>query len=187
MKSRRALLISALVSLGLSTSPVSEAAGQAGGVPGLDYRLGTLESTVAQQGTAGEALQVTVDDLQIQLNGVQNDIAMLQARVPLFAVVDGDGTLRASRGVQSAGHSLDESGNPRTGSYRVLFDRNVWLCAATVTAEPSFNGKITASINGTFRGIPNPNPNFPPNQFIVVLFDEDDNAVDARFNIIVTC
>ena len=104
-----------------------------------------------------------------------------------FAVVDGDGTLRASRGVQSAGHSVDASGNPLKGSYRVLFNRNVSLCAVTVTAEPSFSGQITASVNGTFRGIPNPNPNFPPNQFIIVLFDEDHDFVDSRFNIIVTC
>lgn len=187
MTNGKALLISALVLLGPSTAQAAEPAGQAGGLPTLDYRLGALESTVADQETAGAALQVTVDDLQIQLNGVQNDLATLEGRLPMFAVVDGDGTLRASRGVQSAGHSVDASGNPLKGSYRVLFNRNVSLCAVTVTAEPSFSGQITASVNGTFRGIPNPNPNFPPNQFIIVLFDEDHDFVDSRFNIIVTC
>jgi len=116
MTNGKALLISALVLLGLSTAQAAEPAGQAGGLPTLDYRLGALESTVADQETAGAALQVTVDDLQIQLNGVQNDLATLEGRLPMFAVVDGDGTLRASRGVQSAGHSVDASGNPLRGA-----------------------------------------------------------------------
>jgi len=187
MKSDKALLIGALLMLGLSTSQVAEPAGQTGGVPTLDYRLDTLETTVAAQGTTGAALQVTVDDLQIQLNGVQNDLFALERHLPLFAVVDGNGTLRASRGVQSAGHFLDASGNPLKGSYRVLFDRNVSLCAVTVTAEPLYAGQITANVNGTFRGIQNPGPNFPPNQFLIDLFDEDHNSIDSRFNVIVTC
>jgi len=185
MKSDKALLMGALLLLGMSTSQVAEPADQAGGVPTLGNRLGAVETAVADQGTAGAALQVTVDDLQIQLIGVQNDLATLERRLPLFAVVDGNGTLRASRGVQSAGHFLDASGNPLKGGYRVLFDRNVWLCAVTVSAEPLFSGQITASINGTFRGIPN--PNFSPNEFIIDLFDEDHNFVDSRFNVIVTC
>jgi len=187
MKSGKTLLISALVLLGVSTSQLAEPADQAGGVPTLNNRLGTLESAVADQGTAGAALQLTVDDLQIQLNGVQTDLFTLERRLSLFAVVDGNGSLRASRGVQSAGHSIDGSGNPQKGTYRVAFDRDVSRCAATVTAEPSYSGQITASINGTFRGIPNPNPDFQPNVFLIVLFDEDHNLVDSRFNVVVTC
>jgi uncharacterized coiled-coil protein SlyX len=186
MNTKSALLISALLWLGLSASP-TEPASQTGGLPALDFRLGTLESTVAEQGTVGAALQVTVDDLQNQLNGVQNDLATLERRLPMFAVVDADGTLRASRGVESAGHSLDSSQNPLTGFYRVVFDRNVWLCAATVTAEPLSSGKVKASINGTFRGVVNPNPEFSPNALHIVVFDEDNNFVDTRFNIIVSC
>ena len=113
--------------------------------------------------------------------------AIMGGRIDDFAVVDGNGSLRASRGVQSAGHSIDGSGNPQKGTYRVAFDRDVSRCAATVTAEPSYSGQITASINGTFRGIPNPNPDFQPNVFLIVLFDEDHNLVDSRFNVVVTC
>jgi hypothetical protein len=187
MKNGKALLIGTLFLLGFSALDVAESAGQAGGVPSLDHRVGDLEATVAEQEEVGEALQVTVEDLQIQLNGVQNDILTIQRRLPLFAVVNGDGTLRESRGVQSAERSVDGAGNPQTGTYRVIFFQDVSRCAATVTAEPSFSGLVTASINGTFRGIPNPNPDFQPNVFLIVLSDEDNNRIDARFNIIVAC
>jgi hypothetical protein len=183
MKNGKALLISALVLLGLSSSQVAEPAGQAGGVPALANRLGALETVVANQGEAGTALQLTVDDLQLQLDTVQNDLATLELRLPLFAVVDGDGTLRASRGVQSAGHSLDGSGNPLPGHYRVVFTRNVSLCAATVTAEPLSSSQVTASINGTHRG----SPIHSPDVLIIVLFDKDNDLVDRRFNVIVAC
>ena len=81
-----------------------------------------------------------MDDLQSQLTALQNDLAALESKLPMFAVVNADGTLRASRDVQSAGQSLDGSGNPLTGHYDVVFQRNVSLCAVTVTAEPSFSG-----------------------------------------------
>jgi len=51
--------------------------------------------------------------------------------------------------------------------------------------EPSFSGALTASINGTFRGIPNPNRS--ENTFLVVLSDEDQHRTNSRFNIIVVC
>jgi hypothetical protein len=85
----------------------------------------------------------------------------------------------------SAQPSRDGSGNLLTGHYDVVFPRNVSLCAVTVTAEPSFSSGIVASLNGTFRGIPN--PSFPANTFIVVLSDEDNNRINTRFNIIVMC
>jgi len=198
MKIHTALLISALAWFGLSTPQSAESASQAGGLPGITDRLDTLESgvtsrldtletAVAEQGTTGAALQVTVDDLQNQLVSVQNDIQAIERHLPLFAVVDSDGTLRASRSVVSAGHSLDSSNHPITGLYRVVFDRDVWLCAATVTAEPLFSGTIAASINGTFRGVFNPNQEFSPNVLHITVFDNDGNFVNARFNIIVTC
>ncbi len=185
MKNGKALLISAFLSLTLFTSQAAEPGDQAGGVPHLDARVSTLEVTVEDQGTAGAELQTQVDDLQSQLSAVQNDLLTLESELPMFAVVNADGTLRASRGVQSASQSLDGSGNPLTGHYDVFFHRNVSLCAVTVTAEPSFAGQITASINGTFRGIPN--PNFPPNMFIIVVSDEDNNRINSRFNVIVVC
>ena len=188
MKIGKALLIGVLPLLGPFASHVAEAGGQAGGVPTLDTRVRVLETTVADQGATGAALQVTVDDLQTQLNSVQNDLARLEGLLPLFAVVDQNGTLRpsSSRGVLSAGHFLDDHGNPETGFYRVVFTRDVSRCAATVTAEPSYSGQITASINGTFRGVSN-NLEFPPTNLTIVLFDEDHNLIDARFNVIVTC
>src|SRR5262245_45234057 len=155
-KTVKALMINALVLIGLSAAPMAEPASQTGGIPSLDGRVGTLETTVAEQGTTGAALQVSVDDLQNQLNTVQNDILAIERHLPMFAVVNADGTLRASRGVISAGHFLDSSGNPLKGAYKVRFEREVSLCAVTVTAEPSGSAAFTASVNGTFRGIPNP-------------------------------
>src|SRR5262245_44371442 len=67
---------------------VAEAAGQSGGVPALDHRFGSLVSAVAGQGKVGQALQVTVDDLQNQLNSVQNDMFRPEAQAASCA--DGD-------------------------------------------------------------------------------------------------
>jgi hypothetical protein len=183
MKSDKALLISALLLLSLFRSQAAEPAGEAGGLPTLGARVGALEITVEDQGTAGAELGIQVEDLQSQLSAMQNDLLTLESKLPMFAVVNADGTLRASRGVQSAGQSLDGSGNPLTGHYDVIFHRNVSLCAVTVTAEPSFSGQITASVNGTFRG----SPIHDPNRFIIVLSDEDGHRINSRFNVIVTC
>ena len=73
-------MIGALVALSLAMLQVAEAAGQSGGVPALDHRFGSLESAVAEQGAVGQALQVTVDDLQNQLNSVHNDMFRLEAQ-----------------------------------------------------------------------------------------------------------
>src|SRR5262245_3157477 len=180
---KKALMITAVLSLSVCTSQVAEPA--AGGLPGLDARVGTLEDTVAEQGTAGVDLQSQVDGLEAQLSAVQNELSTLENKLPMFAVVDADGTRIASRGVQSARQSVDGSGNPVTGHYDVVFERSVAKCAATVTVEPSFSGALTASINGTFRGIPNPNRS--ENTFLVVLSDEDQKRTNSRFNIIVVC
>lgn len=182
MQNGKAPMISAFLSLTLLTSQAAEPADQGGGVPRLDARVGTLEVTVAEQGTVGAELQVTVDDLQSQLSTVNNDLLTLENKL-MFAVVEADGTLRASRNVQSAAQSVDGAGNPLTGHYDVVFSRNVSLCAATVTAEPSSSSGIVASLNGTFRGSPIHNPN----RFIIVLSDTDNNRVNGRFNIIVMC
>jgi uncharacterized coiled-coil protein SlyX len=188
MKIGNALLIGVLVVLGLSASQVAEAGGQAGGIPSLDARVSTLETTVADQGTAGAALQTQVDDLQTQVNGVQNDVATLESKLPVFAVIERDATLRpnAHRGVQRAEHFLDQDGNPIAGAYKVFFDRpDVSRCAVTVTAEPEFGSPLTAIVNGTFRGFPS--PSFPSNMFTIEVFDKDNDRIDARFNIIVMC
>ena len=189
MKSKKVPLIGALLLFGLFTSQAAEPAGEAGGLPSLGARVGVLEITVEDQGTAGAELQLTVGDLQSQVEAIQselttvhNDLVSLENnRLPLFAVVDADGMLRASRGVQSAGQSLDGSGNPLTGHYDVVFERNVSLCAVTATAEPSSSSQITAGVNGTFRGSPIHNPN----RFIIVLSDADGNRINVRFNVIV--
>ena len=188
MKIGKALLIGVLPLLGLSASQVAVAGGQAGGVPTLDTRVRLLETTVADQGIAAATLQSQVDDLQTQLNGVQNDIATLESKLPVFAVVERDATLRpnAHRGVQRAEHFLDQDGNPIAGAYKVFFDRNdVSRCAVTVTAEPEFGSPLTAIVNGTFRGFPS--PSFPANMFTIEVFDKDNDRIDARFNIMVTC
>ena len=196
MKNGPALLI-AFFSLMLFTSQPAQADDSSGGVPDLDLRVttlevevpqldarvGTLEGTVEEQGDAGAELGSQVEALQSQLATVQNELFSLVQSKLLFAVVNADGTIRASRGVQSAAQSVDGSGNPLTGHYDVIFTRNVSLCAVTVTAEPSFSGGIVASVNGTFRGSPIHNPN----RFIVVLSDDDNNRVNTRFNIIVMC
>jgi len=79
-----------------------------------------------------------------------------------------------------------QSNQPSTGHYAVVVSRNdVSLCAITVTAEPLSSSAVTASINGTFRGIIN--PLFPANTFIIVLSDEEGNRVSSRFNVMVTC
>jgi len=186
MKNGKALLVSAFLSLTLVfTSQAAVPGTQGGGVPSLDARVSTLEVTVADQGTAGADLQTQVNDLQSQLSGVQDELLTLQSQLPKFAVVEADATLRASRGVQSVRQSRDGSGNLLTGHYEVFFDRNVSRCAVTVTAEPVFSGGITASVNGTLRGIPN--PTLPDNGFIIVLSDDLFHRVNSRFNVIVTC
>lgn len=188
MKSERALLVGAFLMFGLFTSQVAEPA-EAGGLPSLGARVGVLEITVEDQGTAGAELQVTVGDLQAQMDAMQtqlsgalNDLLTLENKL-LFAVVEADGTLRASRGVQSAGQATDGDGNPLTGVYDVVFARNVSLCAVTATGEPSSGAQITASVNGTFRGSPIHNPN----RFIIVLSDADGHHINVRFNVIVMC
>ena len=151
-------------------------------VPQLDGRVDDLEVTVSEQGVAGADLGSQVNTLQTTMATVQNELLTLQNKL-LFAVVDADGTIRASRGVQSAAQSVDGSGNPIPGHYDVIFSRNVTACAVTVTAEPSASLGIIASVNGTFRGSPIHNPN----RFIVVLSDHDNDRVNWRFNIIVMC
>jgi hypothetical protein len=183
----KALLISVLLLLGLSAAQAAAAA--AGGVPSIDVRVRVLETTVAGQGTAGASLQLQVNAIDDDIASLLSQLATLETtlalRLPMFAVVKRDGTLLASRGVLSAAQSLD-SGDPVTGHYDVFFARNdVSLCAVTVTGEPSYSGVITATINGTFRGIPNPNTS--PNQFHIVLSDENGDRIDSRFNVIVTC
>lgn len=185
MKSTKVLLIGALLLLGLFRSQAAEPAAQTGGLPSLGARVDVLEVTVEDQGLVGAELVVEVDDLQSQLTAVQNDLLLLERKLPMFAVVNADGTRRASRGVLSVTQPVDSSGNPLTGHYHVTFDRNVSLCAVTATAEPSASKQITASVNGTFRGIIN--PNVPPEMFIIVLTDEDNNRIDVRFNVMVAC
>ena len=108
--------------------------------------------------------------------------------------VDHDGTLRArSFGpfgrltIEESRQLVDpQSNQPSTEHYAVVVSRNdVSLCAITVTAEPLSSSAVTASINGTFRGIIN--PLFPANTFIIVLSDEEGNRVNSRFNVVVTC
>jgi len=194
MKNKSGLLIGASLSLVLLGS-TSEAAAPAPvpsldtrvrtlevAVPQLDGRVDSLEVTVEEQGVAGADLGSQVDSLQTTMASVQNDLLALQNKL-LFAVVDADGTIRASRGVQSAAQSVDGLGNPIPGHYDVIFSRNVTACAVTVTAEPSASLGIIASVNGTFRGSPIHNPN----RFIVVLSDHDNDRVNHRFNIIVMC
>jgi hypothetical protein len=152
-------------------------------VPELDTRVGDLEDTVEAQGAVSSDLGSQVQTLQGQMASVQTDLLVLLQNQLLFAVVDADGTTRASRGVQSAAQSVDDDGNPVTGHYDVIFTRNVSTCAVTVTAEPSASTGVIASINGTFRGDSIHNPN----RFHVVLSDSDNDRVDARFNIIVMC
>jgi hypothetical protein len=102
-------------------------------------------------------------------------------RTSFFAVIDANGTVRASRG-PVGGQSVDDDGNPVTGHRDVIFTRNV-STAHDVTAEPSASTGIIASINGTFRGDSIHNPN----RFHVVLSDSGNDRVDGRFNIIATC
>jgi uncharacterized coiled-coil protein SlyX len=194
MKNKPGLLIGASLSVMLLTS-TSEAAAPAPvpsldtrvrtlevAVPQLDNRVDDLEVTVEEQGVAGADLSGQVESLQTTMTSVQNELLTLQNKL-LFAVVDADGTIRASRGVQSAAQSVDGSGNPIPGHYDVIFSRNVTACAVTVTAEPSSSSGIIASINGTFRGDAIHNPN----RFIVVLSDHDNDRVNWRFNIMVMC
>ena len=188
MTYRNAFLISTVLGLSVCLCQVAEA-GQ-GGLPALDQRVKTLENTVAAQQTtvttqqaATQALTGRVSTLESQVASLQGQIAALQNHLPMFAVVNEDGTLRASSGVLSVGLPLDTSGNPITGHYTVFFSRDVSRCAVTVTAEPWYSGQITASINGTFRG----KGIFQPNTFTVVLSDHDSNRINTRFNIIVTC
>ena len=152
-------------------------------VPQLDARVGTLEVTVEEQGVVGSDLGSQVETLQTQMAAVQTELLTLVQNKLLFAVIDADGTIRASRGVQSAAQSVDGSGNPIPGHYDVIFTRNVSACAVTVTAEPSASSGTIASINGTFRGSPIHNPN----RFVVVLSDHDNDRVNGRFNIMVMC
>jgi hypothetical protein len=194
MKNKPGLLIGASLSLMLLTS-TSKAAAPAPVptldtrvrtlevvVPQLDNRVDDLEVTVEEQGVAGADLGGQVESLQTTMAAVQTELLTLQNKL-LFAVVDADGTIRASRGVQSAAQSVDGSGNPIPGHYDVIFARNVSACAVTVTAEPSASSGIIASVNGTFRGSPIHNPN----RFIVVLSDHDNDRVNWRFNIMVMC
>jgi hypothetical protein len=152
-------------------------------VPELDTRVGDLEDTVEAQGAVSSDLGSQVETLQGQMASVQTELLVLLQNKLLFAVVDANGTVRASRGVQSAAQSVDDDGNPVTGHYDVIFTRNVSTCAVTVTAEPSASTGIIASINGTFRGDSIHNPN----RFHVVLSDSGNDRVDGRFNIIVMC
>src|SRR5262249_44412918 len=192
------LLVGASLSLVLSTSHAAPTPTYPAGVPSLDTRVKTLEQvavpqldsrvddlevTVEQQGVAGSDLSSQVATLQDQMSSVQTDLLVLEQNKLLFAVIDADGTIRASRGVQTAAQSVDDSGNPLTGHYDVTFTRNVSTCAVTVTAEPEFSSGIIASINGTFRGDQVHNPN----RFHVVVSDNDNNRINARFNIMVMC
>ncbi len=183
MKSASVLLIGGILAFAVAMSHVAQAGDQAGGVPALDARVSGLETTVAAQGAAGTTVQARW--ARCKIAGLQSQINMLQSHLTLFAVVDRDGTLRASRGVLSAGHTVDQSGNPQTGSYRVFFTRDLSLCAITVTPERLYSGQITGTINGTWRGFPN--PFFSPNEAIISLFDEDGDFIDTRFNVSVGC
>jgi len=194
MKSGLALLIGASLSLVLFTS---RAAHSAGGVPNLntrvtnleaevpqlDERVGTLEVTVEEQGVVGSTLGEQVGTLQSQMAEVQTELLVLLSNKLLFAVIDADGTIRASRGVQSAAQSVDGEGKPEPGHYDVIFTRDVSACAVTVTAEPQFSSGIIASINGTFRG----SPIHDPKRFHVVLSEHDNDRISTRFNIMVMC
>ena len=194
MKNKPGLLIGASLSLMLLTS-TSKAAAPAPvptldtrvktleiAVPQIDDRVDNLEVTVEEQGVAGADLGSQVESLQTTMATVQTELLTLQNKL-LFAVVDADGTIRASRGVQSVSQPVDGSGNPITGHYHVIFSRNVTACAVTVTAEPSSSTGIIASVNGTFRG----SPIHDPNRVIVVLSEHDNDRVNWRFNIIVMC
>jgi hypothetical protein len=195
MKNRPALLIGASLSLMLLTSHAAQPAPYPMPtletrvktlevqVPQIDNRVGDLEVTVEEQGVVGTELGSQVESLQTQMAAVQTELFTLVQNKLLFAVVDADGTIRASRGVQSVTQSVDGSGNVIPGHYDVIFTRNVSTCAVTVTAEPSSSSGIIASVNGTFRGSPIHNPN----RFIVVLSDHDNDRVNTRFNIIVMC
>ena len=199
MKKKPGLLIGASLSLMLftSTSMAAPPAPYPEGVPSLDSRVntleaevpqldervGTLEVTVEEQGVIGADLGTQVETLQGQMATVQTELLVLEQNKLLFAVVDADGTLRASRGVQSAAQSVDDEGKPVTGHYDVIFTRNVSTCAVTVTAEPQFSSGIIASINGTFRG----SPIHDPNRIHVVVSEHDNDRVNTRFNIMVMC
>ena len=192
MKKRRSLGAAAAVAVILATSAVAQAAGQTGGVPGLDARVTGLETEVATQGAAGATLQGQVTTLQNQvttdqsaIDSLQTQIDTLQGHLPKFAVVERDGSLIASRGVISARHFTDQSGNPLTGAYLVYFDHDLSLCAITVTPEPEYGAGLKGIVNGTFRGFPN--PLIPRNAANIGMFDEDGNFIDVRFNIMVTC
>jgi uncharacterized coiled-coil protein SlyX len=197
--STRALAVAAAFALAVTMSDAAHADSQSGGLPALDGRVTTLETSVATQGASEAAVQAQVGTLQGQvgtlqgqLSTLQGQLATLQTRVAtlegrptLFALVNSDGTLRASNGVLFSDHARDSSSHPFTGLYTVFFTRDVSLCAVTATAEPEYNGRITANINGTFRGISN--PFFRPNEFLVSFFDEDGNFIDVRFNLVVAC
>ena len=194
MKNRNVIVMGVIAGLCLSMSQVAEGAGQAGGLPALDSRVGAVEAALTAQTATLQSQAATLQDQLTQLGDLQDQIDNLARRLPAFAVVDHDGTLRArSFGpfgrltIEESRQLVDpQSNQPSTGHYAVVVSRNdVSLCAITVTAEPLSSSAMTASINGTFRGIIN--PLFPANTFIIVLSDEEGNRVNSRFNVMVTC
>src|SRR5262249_27210661 len=146
VKNRTAVLFSVILGLGVFLSQVPQVNGETGGLTSLVGRVSTLETKVTTQQATTTTLDQRVETLESEVTSLQNDVTTLQNGGPKFAVVDDDGTIRARFGVNEVKHK-DDSNVVTTGFYRVYFDRDVSKCAATVTAEPSANSGIIASIN----------------------------------------
>src|SRR5438477_2395879 len=95
VKNRNVIVMGVVAGLCLSMSQVAEGAGQAGGLPALDSRVGAVEAALTAQTATLQSQAVTLQDQLTQLADLQDQIDNLARRLPAFAVVDHDGTLRA--------------------------------------------------------------------------------------------
>jgi uncharacterized coiled-coil protein SlyX len=95
VKNRNVIVMGVDAGLCLSMSQVAEGAGQAGGLPALDSRVGAVEAALTAQTATLQSQAVTLQDQLTQLADLQDQIDNLARRLPAFAVVDHDGTLRA--------------------------------------------------------------------------------------------
>ncbi len=98
---------------------------------------------------------------------------LMNRGVTLYSVVNANGTLARDRGVTT----VNKLG---TGTYEVIFDRNVTSCVYTATVGPSGGGSALGEVNIASRG-------GNANGVFVDTNTSAGTAADLPFHLLVTC
>lgn len=167
------------------------------GLPTAGANAGKIDITYDAYGTAGPTTEVLIDvvgytaanpdvytkaEIDAKLAGLYTKAevdALLAGKLDnakvLYAIVNSNGTLDQGKGAVS-------SAPAGTGTYNVIFDRNISTCASVATPADSTASGVVSAEEVTLNQLAG-----NPNGFFVVARNSDGTAVNSAFTIVVVC